>query len=92
MVHAPSFLGYNQHLVRIDSTSEPPNPPKALLLGWQRDKMAVTLMIGVVALLSIVAGVVVGLLTRNASLGIAASSGLTALLAFVQVIVIWQSR
>lgn len=54
--------------------------------------MAVAYMIGVVALLSVLAGVLVGVLFQNASLGIAASSALAATLSCVEVLVIWQSR
>lgn len=98
-IHSPevvaytvSFVSKNQHLVRIDPTSEPSTQQKALLLGWERDMRALARMIGVVALLSVLAGVLVGVLVHDASLGIAASSGLAAVLSCLQVLAIWQFR
>ena len=90
--HAVGFVLDNQHLVRNDPVFEPSTPQKALLLGWERDTKAVAYMIGVVTLLSVLAGVLVGVLVHNASLGIAASSGLAAVLSCVEVLVIWQFR
>jgi len=49
-------------------------------------------MIGFVTLLSVVAGVLIGFLTHDASLGIAASGGLAAVLSCVEVLLIWQFR
>jgi hypothetical protein len=82
----------NKYLVRNDSPAEPEAPQKALLLGWERDKTAVVFMIGGITLLSVLAGVLVGLLVHDASLGIGATSGLAAVLSCVEVLVIWQSR
>lgn len=92
MNHTHGFLFDNPHLVRNDPVPEPSKPQKALLLGWERDTTAVAHMIGVVALLSVLAGVIVGVLLHNASLGIAASSGLATILSCVEVLVIWQLR
>jgi len=92
MAHAVGFALDNQHLVRNDPAFEPSTPQKALLLGWERDTKAVAHMIGVVTLLSVLVGVLVGVLVHDASLGIAASSGLAAVLSCVEVLVIWQFR
>ena len=92
VAHAVGFVRDNQHLVRNDPAFEPSIPQKALLLGWERDTTAMAHMIGVVALLSVLVGVLVGVLVHDASLGIAASSGLAALLFCVEVLVIWQFR
>jgi len=48
--------------------------------------------IGVVTLLSVLNDVLVGFLVHDASLGIAASSGLAAVPSCVEVLVIWQFR
>jgi hypothetical protein len=86
------FVIENQHLIRNDPTSGPLIPQNALLLGWERDRTAVARMIGVVTLLSVLAGILVGVLLHDASLGIAASSGLAAVLSCVEILVIWQLR
>jgi hypothetical protein len=49
-------------------------------------------MIGFVMLLSVVAGVLTGFLAHDASLGIAASGGLAAVLSCVEALLIWQFR
>jgi hypothetical protein len=90
MDHTHGFLFDNPHLVRNDPAPGPSTTQKALLVGWERDTTGVALMIGLVALLSVLAGVVVGVLLHNASLGIAASSGLATILSCVDVLVIWQ--
>lgn len=90
--HSLAIVLEYQHLVRNNPAPGLSIPQKALLLGWERDTMAVAYMIGVVALLSVLAGVLVGVLFHNASLGIAASSALAATLSCVEVLVIWQSR
>lgn len=92
VAHAVGFVLDNQHLVRNDPAFELSTLQKALLLGWERDTTAVAYMIGVVALLSVLTGVLVGVLVHDASLGIAASSGLAAVLSCVEVLVIWQFR
>jgi hypothetical protein len=92
VAHAVGFVWDNQHLVRNDLAFVSSTPQKALLLGWEKDTKAVAHMIGIVTLLSVLAGVLVGVLVHNASLGIAASSGLAAVLSCVEVLVIWQLR
>jgi hypothetical protein len=92
MAHTPGFLLDNQHLLRQDPAAVPLDPQKALLLGWERESKALALMIGIVAILSVLAGVVVGVVVRSASLGIAACSGLAAVLSCVEVLIIWQLR
>ena len=92
VTHATGFVLDNKHLVRNDAAFGPSTPQKALLLGWERDTTVVAHMIGVVVLLSVLAGVLVGVLLHDASLGIAASSGLAAFLSCVEVLVIWQFR
>lgn len=49
-------------------------------------------MIGIIALLSVLVGVSVGVLVHNAALGIATSTGLTALLSCGAVLVVWKLR
>jgi hypothetical protein len=90
--HTVGFVIENQHLIRKDPASGPSIPQKALLLGWERDRTAVARMIGVVTLLSILAGILVGVLLHDASLGIAASSGLAAVLSCVEIFFFWQFR
>jgi len=92
MAHTPGFLLDNQYLLRQDPVAGPLVPQKALLLGWERESKALALMIGMVAILSVLAGVIVGVVVRSASLGIAACSGLAAVLSCVEVLVIWQLR
>jgi hypothetical protein len=92
VAHAVGFVLDNQHLVRNDLAFQSSTPQKALLLGWERDTTAVARMIGVVTLLSVLTGVLVGVLVHDASMGIAASSGLAAVLSCVEGLVIWQFR
>jgi hypothetical protein len=92
VAHAVGFVLDNQHLLRNDPAFESSAPQKALLLGWERDTKAVAHMIGVVTLLSVLTGVLVGVLVHDASLGIAASSGLAAFLSCAEVLVVWQFR
>jgi hypothetical protein len=92
MAHTPGFLLDNRHLLRQGPGAGPLVPQKALLLGWERESKALALMIGIVAILSVLAGVVVGVVVRSASLGLAACSGLAAILSCVEVLVIWQLR
>lgn len=92
MAHNPGFRFDNQHLVRNEPVSRHSTPQEALLLGWERDTTAVAHLISVVALFSVLAGVVVGVLVHSASLGMAASSGLAVILSCVEVLVIWQFR
>jgi hypothetical protein len=61
-------------------------------VGWETDRAAVVYMISFVMLLSVVAGVLTGFLAHDASLGIAASGGLAAVLSCVEVLLIWQFR
>jgi hypothetical protein len=56
------------------------------------DTTAVAHVIGVATLLSVLTGVLVGVLAHDASLGIAASNGLAAVLFCVEVFMIWQFR
>jgi hypothetical protein len=61
-------------------------------VGWEIDRAALVYMIGFVTLLSVVAGVLTGFLAHDASLGIAASGGLAAVLSCVEVLLISQFR
>jgi hypothetical protein len=54
--------------------------------------VALVYMIGFVMLLSVVAGVVTGVVAHNASLGIAASGGLAAVLSCAEVLIVWPFR
>ena len=92
VAYAVGFVLDNQHLVRNNPAFELSTPQRALLLGWERDTKAVAYMVGVVTLFSVLTGVLVGVLVHDASLGIAASSGLAAFLSCVEVLVIWQFR
>jgi hypothetical protein len=61
-------------------------------VGWETDRAALVYMICFVTLLSVVAGVLTGFLAHNASLGLAASGGLAAVLSCVEVLLMWQLR
>lgn len=65
---------------------------RALVVGWETDRAALVCMIGFVTLLSVLAGVLTGFLVHDASLGIAVSSGLAAVLSCVEVLLVWQFR
>ena len=56
------------------------------------DRAALGYLIGFITLLSVMAGVLIGFLAHDASLGIAASGGLAAVLSCVEVLLIWQFR
>jgi hypothetical protein len=49
-------------------------------------------MISLITLLSMVVGVLTGFLAHDASLGIAASGGLAAVLSCIEVLLMWQFR
>jgi hypothetical protein len=92
MAHCHGFLSGSQHLGRIDPASAPSTSQKSLLLGWERSKAAVVYMIAIVVIISVLAGVVSGILAQDASLGFASSSCVAAVLSCVEVIIIWQLR
>jgi hypothetical protein len=86
-----SFALEAQRVVR-NSSLVPMDSQRALLLDWEYDKGSVIVMGLVVTLLSVMAGVVVGVIGHNASLGIAVSSGIAAVLSCLEVLVVWQFR
>jgi hypothetical protein len=86
-----SFTLETQRFVRNPS-SLPVGSQRALMLDWEYDKGSVIFMGVVVTLLSVIAGVVVGVLNHDASLGIAVSSGMAAVLSCLEVLVLWQFR
>ena len=53
-------------------------------MGWEIDRAAIIYMVGFVILLSVVVGVLTGFFAQDASLGIAASSRLAAVLSCVE--------
>lgn len=65
---------------------------RALMLDWEYDKGSFICMGVVVTLLSVIAGIIVGVLGHNASLGIAVSSGMAAVLSCLEGLVLWQFR
>lgn len=92
VAHAAGFVLENRHFVRIDPTSGSLTPQKALLLGWERDTTAMLRTIVVVLLFSVFVGVLVGVVVHDATLGIAVSTGVAALLSCAELLVIWQLR
>jgi hypothetical protein len=86
------FVSAHQRYIRRQDRSVTSTPQRALVVGWETDRAALVYMIGLVTLLSVVAGVLTGFLAHNASLGIAASGGLAAVLSCVEVLLMWQFR
>ena len=84
------FVSIHQKYTRRQDRSITSVPQRALVVGWETDRAAVVYMISFVMLLSVVAGVLTGFLAHDASLGIAASGGLAAVLSCVEVLLIWQ--
>jgi hypothetical protein len=86
------FVTTHKQYARRQDRSITSAPQRALVVGWETDRAALVCMIGFVTLLSVVAGVLVGFLAHDASLGIAASGGLAAVLSCVEVLLVWQFR
>jgi hypothetical protein len=86
------FVSTNKQYTRRQDRSISSAPQRALLVGWETDRAALVYMIGFVTLLSVMAGVLTGFLAHDASLGIAASGGLAAVLSCVEVLLMWQFR
>jgi hypothetical protein len=77
------FVTTHKQYARRQDRSITSAPQRALVVGWETDRAA---------LVSVVAGVLVGFLAHDASLGIAASGGLAAVLSCVEVLLVWQFR
>jgi hypothetical protein len=86
------FVSTHKQYTRRQDWSIISAPQRALVVGWETDRTALVYMICFVTLLSVVAGVLTGFLAHDASLGIAASGGLAAVLSCVEVLLIWQFR
>ena len=68
------------------------DPTCALVVGWTTRKDYLVYFIGAVVLLSVVFGVLVGLLTRSASLGLTVSSGFGTVISCIEALLCWQFR
>jgi hypothetical protein len=86
------FLAMNSRFACNGVSPDPGATQHAILISWETSKIAVACMAGIVALLTVLLGVLVGVLAQDASLGIATSSGLAAVLACLEVVLIWQSH
>jgi hypothetical protein len=96
--HRPAILASSRDFVAsnrrfaLTSGTNLNDPIRALLIGWTTRKEYIAYLIMVVILLSITAGVVVGVLVRNTSLGLAVCSGLATLLSCIEVLICWHFR
>jgi hypothetical protein len=86
------FVSTHKQYIRRQGRSITSAPQRALVVGWETDTAALVYMIGFVTLLSVVAGVLTGFLAHDASLGIAVSGGLAAVLSCVEVLLIRRFR
>jgi hypothetical protein len=86
------FVSTHKQYTRRQDRNITSTTQRALVVGWETDTAALVYMIGFVTLLSVVAGVLTGFLAHDASLGIAVSGGLAAVLSCVEVLLIWQFR
>jgi len=91
LTESVDFALTNERFVR-KAQSEQLGSQWALMLIWKHGRSAIVAMVAVVTLLSVLAGVLVGVLNHDASLGIAVSSGLAAVLSCLEVLVVWQFR
>jgi hypothetical protein len=62
---------------------------KAIIVDRETDKFAIVILLGITFAATIVAGVALGLATKRAELGIAASAGLFALISAFEVLLLW---
>jgi len=62
---------------------------KAIVIDRETNKLAVVVLIGITLAATIVVGVALGLATKRAELGIAASAGLFALVSVLEVLLFW---
>lgn len=86
-----NFAANNQRFVRQGRQQEL-GSQWALMLMWESDKTATVRMVAAVTLLSVLVGVLVGVLGHDASLGIAVSSGIAAVLSCLEMLVVWHYR
>jgi hypothetical protein len=86
------FVSTHKQYTRRQDRSIASASQRALVVGWETDRAALVCMICFVTLLSVVAGVLTGFLAHDASLGIAVSGELAAVLSCVEVLLIWQFR
>lgn len=86
------FVSTHKQYTRRQDRSIASASQRALVVGWETDRAALVCMICFITLLSVLAGVLTGFLAHDASLGIAVSGGLAAVLSCVEVLLIWQFR
>jgi hypothetical protein len=86
------FVSTHKQYTRRQDRSITSVRQRALVVGCETHRAALVYMIGFVTLLSVVAGVLTGFLAHDASLGIAVSGGLAAVLSCVEVLLVWQFR
>ena len=86
------FVSTHKQYTRRQDRNITSTTQRALVVGWETDTAALVYMIGFVTLLSVVAGVLTGFLAHDASLGIAVSGGLAAVLSCVEILLIRQFR
>lgn len=96
--HRPAILASTRNFVSSNhafaarSGSNLDGAMRTLVVGWATRKEYIVYFIGVVILLSVAAGILVGFLTHNASLGLTVSSGLGTVLSCAEVLVCWHFR
>lgn len=87
----PDFARRNNRFAQMEVV-QTPHLQHALLIAWRKDASALVYIVLSVVLLSILAGTLVGTLTRNSELGVVACSGSAAILSCIQGILIWHFR
>jgi hypothetical protein len=86
------FVRNHGRFKRAEAGPQTPQMQHALMIGWKPDTSALIYFVISVSFLSILAGILVGVLAHNAALGIAASAGCAALLSCIEGILLWHFR
>jgi hypothetical protein len=84
------FVAANHRFSYSTLVDSPFAAPRALVIGWKTTKNYLIWLILVLCLLSLAAGIFVGMLCHNAGLGVAVTSGVAAVLSAFEVLMLLQ--
>lgn len=97
--HDPSILASthdvissNNRLVISNPTSDPLAQTRGLVIGWVTTKSYLIWLILLFSVISLAIGVLVGVLIRDAELGVAVSGGAATILSCWEVFVVWHFK
>jgi hypothetical protein len=86
------FIRSHDRFKQVEAGPQTSQTQHALMVGWKPDTSALIYFIISVSFLSILAGILVGVLAHNAALGITASASCAALLSCIEGILLWNFR